>query len=127
MPRTPRSSARRRALLFVAVTAVLAGCGLRRGDPPIDRSRDAAIREAVQARLAAEPALDAERLRAEVDGGVGLLHGSVAGMGAWQCALSTSGLVPGVRSVVDYLVIERGPREVSCAAPRPDSSVVTGR
>jgi osmotically-inducible protein OsmY len=93
----------------------------------VDRSQDERIRQEVSARLAAEPSLDATNLRVEVDGGVVLLHGGVSGMGAWQCAISTSGLVRGVRSVVDYLVIGRGPRDVRCLAPRPDTAVIPGR
>jgi hypothetical protein len=48
-----------------------------------------------------------------------ILHGSVAGLAAWQCALRNAGLVEGVISVTDYLVIGPGPREVPCLAPRP--------
>jgi hypothetical protein len=57
-----------------------------------------------------------------VDGAVVVLHGSVQGLGAWQCAVTTSGLVAGVLTVADYLVIERGPRDVVCLAPRPQST-----
>jgi osmotically-inducible protein OsmY len=93
----------------------------------VDTSQDARIEQEVRARLAAEPSLAAAGVRVEVNGGVVLLHGGVAGIGAWQCAIATSGLVPGVRTVVDYLVIGRGPRDVRCLAPRPESGVLPGR
>ena len=116
------------SLCAVLLVLPAAGCGfLGRSSPPVDRSQDERIRQEVSARLAAEPSLDATNLRVEVDGGVVLLHGGVSGMGAWQCAISTSGLVRGVRSVVDYLVIGRGPRDVRCLAPRPDTAVIPGR
>ena len=129
MPRNRPSFARLRALLLAALlTLPAAGCGfLRRPEVPLDLSQDERIRQEVAARLAGEPSLAAHNIRVEVTGGVVLLHGGVAGVGAWQCAISTSGLVRGVRSVVDYLVIERGPRDVRCLAPRPDSAVIPGR
>lgn len=115
-----------RNLLLVALVALLVGgCGvLGRSTPPPDRSQDPRIREEVEARLSSEPALEASAIRVEVDGGVVVLHGSVRGIGAWQCAVTTAGLVRGVRTVSDYLVIERGPRDVGCVAPRPDTAVV---
>jgi hypothetical protein len=62
----------------------------------------------------------------DVTGGTVLLYGSVEGIGAWQCALTNAGLAAGVKTVVDYLVLERGPQEVRCLAPRPDTGVVAG-
>jgi osmotically-inducible protein OsmY len=91
---------------------------LRRPPPSVDRSQDPRILQDVQSRLASEPALDASQIRVEVDGGVVLLYGSVAGMGAWNCALRNAQLVEGVRTVVDYLILERGPREAICVAHR---------
>ena len=122
-------SGRVRALLLIpAVTLSLSGCGLiGRSAPVVDRSEDPRIQRDVLARLTGEPSINAGSIRVDVDGGIVMLHGSVSGIGAWQCAISTSGLVRGVRSVVDYLVIERGPRDVRCLAPRPDSAVISGR
>lgn len=103
----------------VLLGSLLTSCSfLRRGDMPVDRSLDPAILEEVTLRVQAEPALAARTIRVEVDGGIVLLYGSVEGMGAWQCAIRTAQLARGVRSVVDYLVIERGPREVACLAHR---------
>lgn len=116
-----------RSILIVMALA-LGGCGLvGRSRAPVDRSQDARIAREVQARLAGEPSIDAGNVRVDVQGGVVMLHGSVRGIGAWQCTITNGGLVQGVRSVVDFLVIERGPRDVSCVAPRPDSAVTIGR
>ena len=116
-----------RSLLLVAVLGV-GGCGLvGRSAPPVDRSQDARIAQEVQARLAGEPSIGPGNIRVDVDGGVVMLHGSVRGIGAWQCAVTNGGLVRGVSSVADYLVIERGPRDVQCVAPRPDSAAIVGR
>jgi hypothetical protein len=109
-------------LLPFLVTA----CGLRRPPVPVDRSQDQRIQAEVAARLAAEPALADTAIRVDVDGRVVMLHGSVRGIGAWQCAITNAELVRGVQSVVDYLVLERGERDVRCLAPRPDSSYIVG-
>ena len=98
--------------------ALLAGCGIQRSAAVIDRSRDPEILRQVQTRLAAEPALDAARIRVEVNGGMVLLYGSVDGASGWRCVHRNAQLVEGVTSVVDYLVIERGPAEIQCGAPR---------
>jgi osmotically-inducible protein OsmY len=91
---------------------------LRRPEPVIDRTEDPRILREVEERLRTEPSVDAARVRVEVDGAIVILYGSVDGLAAWNCAIRTAQLVQGVRSVVDYLVIERGPREVPCLAPR---------
>ncbi|MEX2571292.1 MAG: BON domain-containing protein [Gemmatimonadota bacterium] len=99
---------------------VLGGCSaLRRPPPVVDRSHDAHILQEVQARLAAEPAVATSSFRVEVDGGIVLLYGNVEGMGAWECAIRNAQLVPGVVTVVDYMTIERGPRDIRCLAPSP--------
>lgn len=108
------------------VTLALAGCHLSHSHAiPADPARDERIRAEVTARLAREPSVDADRIRVSVDRGMVVLHGSVDGIGAWKCALTSASLAPGVRVVVDYLVLERGPRDVRCLAPRPDTGVVT--
>lgn len=107
---------------FAACLALLSattGCSsLRRAEPAVDLSNDVQIREEVQARVDAEPILGPGKIRVEVNGGAVLLYGSVNGMGAWGCAIRNAELVANVRTVVDYLVIERGPPEVNCRAPR---------
>lgn len=98
----------------------LAGCGVlrREGIPPVVPAEVERIEREVEARLAAEPAIDAERVRVELLGRTVALYGSVRGLGALQCAIRNAEMVEGVRNVVDYLVLERGPRDVECLAPR---------
>lgn len=103
------------ALRAAALILLLPGCAaLRRPEPPVDRSEDARILRDVEARLEREPSIELGTVRVEVDGRVVLLHGSVRGLGAWQCAIRNAQLVSGVATVVDYLVLERGPRDVGC-------------
>jgi hypothetical protein len=113
-------------LLIISLSLAAGACGLRRPPAPIDRSQDSRIGAEVAARLGAEPSIDAASIRVVAEGGMVMLHGSVRGIGAWQCAITNAELVPGVQSVVDYLVIERGERDVTCLAPRPDSSFIVG-
>jgi hypothetical protein len=115
----PRSG----AVALLPILTLAACGGLRRPAPAPDPALEARIRSAVEARLAAEPSLADGSIRVEVRGTTVLLHGSVNGIGAWQCALSNAGLTPGVTSVVDFLTLERGPRDVHCLAPRPDSTI----
>jgi hypothetical protein len=117
---------RRKHVVICTAIALAAACGLRQPRLPVDRSQDERILGEVAARIAAEPSLDSESIRVDVEGGTVLLHGSVRGMGAWQCAITNAGLVRGVRSVIDYLVLERGERNVQCLAPRPDAGVIVG-
>gem|GEM_PF-3294095 len=101
--------------MSIMLLGSLAACAsLRRPEPAIDRSQDPQIRVEVEARLQREPSIESGTIRVEVDGAIVVLHGSVRGLAAWQCAIRTAQLAQGVRSVVDYLVIERGPREVIC-------------
>lgn len=103
---------------FLLLLAAASGCGLlRRPDVPVDRSQDPRIQQEVEARLANEPSLASGRIRVEAQGGDVLLHGTVYGIGAWKCAIANAQLVEGVRTVVDFLVLERGPRDVPCLAP----------
>jgi len=101
------------------MAATLASCA-RRADPSAapDPAFDARVAEEVSARLAAEPSLAPLSIRVAVEAGYVRLYGSVDGLGAWQCAIRSASLQPGVAGVADQLVIRRGPRDVHCAAPR---------
>lgn len=113
-------------MMLVACAALVQGCALLGGragaETPAQAqervAREETIRREVEARLAAEPAIGAGRIRAEVNGRDVHLHGAAPGFGALQCALANAGLVPGVRLVVDFMVLEPGPRTVTCLAPR---------
>jgi hypothetical protein len=114
-------------LICCLAVACVSGCSsLRRPAPPIDRSEDPRILAEVQSRLADEPSLDATRLRVEVDGRIVILYGSVDGVSAWQCAIRNAQLVTGVATVVDYLVIDRGPRDVVCRAQSGVPDAIAG-
>jgi osmotically-inducible protein OsmY len=113
-----RTSIRASALLCL-LAGVSACSALRRPEPVIDRTQDSRILQEVEARIAREPSIDAGSVRVAVDGAVVVLHGSVRGIAAWNCAIRTAQLVRGVRTVSDNLVIERGPREVTCLASGP--------
>jgi hypothetical protein len=104
----------------------LAGCGLlshHRGPSPAElraaAAQDPRINAELERRLAAEPSIGAGKIRLEVQRGEVQLRGSVAGLGALQCAERNAELTPGVKLVIDFLVLEPGPRTVRCLAPRP--------
>lgn len=113
-------------MMLAACAALVQGCALLSRRAPSETpaqaqervTREEGIRREVEARLAAEPAIGAGRIRAVVNNGDVHLHGAAPGFGALQCALSNAGLVPGVRLVVDFMVLEPGPRTVTCLAPR---------
>jgi len=108
----------------------MAGCGFLK-KKPVDTpaqiaaraSEDGRILREVEARLAAEPSIGAGRVRVTVERGEVGLFGSVAGFGALRCAERNAELVHGVRLVIDQLVLDPGPKEVRCLAPRGASSV----
>jgi hypothetical protein len=112
-------------LAMGAMLVVSTGCALL-GREPRESPEQASLRVAlendiraeVEARLAHEPAIGPGRIRVEVNRTDVHLHGSVEGYGALRCALATAGLVRGVTLVVDYLVMQPGPTEVTCRAPR---------
>lgn len=105
---------------------LIQGCALLGGGEPRETPaqaqertvREETIRREVEARLAAEPSIGAGRIRAVVNQGDVHLHGEAPGFGALQCALANAGLVPGVRLVVDFMVLQPGPSRVNCLAPR---------
>jgi len=109
--------------MALVMIMTLGGCGaLRRPGPVPDFSRDAEIRAGVEARLASVPALSGRTLRVTVRDGAVSLFGLVHGLGELRCALATAGLVDGVRTVIDQLTLEPGPREVPCPSVAPRST-----
>lgn len=123
----PRRSPVMYLTTLFAASLMMTGCALRTPPAPVDTSGDARIRSDIEARIAAEPELDASEIRVEVHGRMVTLHGSVRGLAAWKCALANADLVDGVESVSDYLVILRGAREIDCLAPRPQSGTIVKR
>jgi len=77
------------------------------------------IQREVEARLAAEPSIGGGRVRVEVTAaGEVSLFGAVSGLGALRCAERNAELVRGVHLVIDQLVLDPGPRDTRCLAPR---------
>lgn len=118
-----------RAARAVAATALLVllagGCGVFNRtvrETPAELAERTAVEErialAVTARIAAEPALAAAQLRVAVDGTEVALYGSVPGLGPLNCAITNAQLVPGVTLVIDHTVLDPGPPEAPCLAPR---------
>ncbi len=121
MPRFPLT----RPLMLACAALLVQGCALLSGEPSetpeqvqARATAEETIRREVEARLAAEPSIGAGRIRAVVNQGDVHLHGEAPGFGALQCALANAGLVPGVRLVVDFMVLQPGPSRVDCRAPR---------
>ena len=112
--------------MVACAAALVQGCSLLGGGEPAltpvqvqERAQqEESIRREVEARLGAEPSIGPGRIRAVVNQGDVHLHGAAPGFGALQCALANAGLVPGVRLVVDYMVLSPGPSRVTCLAPR---------
>jgi len=120
---------RLRMLSWTVAVVAAAGCGLlnrKPEDTPAQvaarATEDARILREVEARLAAEPSIGPGRVRVTVERGEVGLFGSVAGFGALRCAERNAELVHGVRLVIDQLVLDPGPRDVRCLAPRAASA-----
>lgn len=117
-----------------ALLASQAGCALLGGGEPPETPAQAAgrmvqeetIRREVEARMAAEPAIGAGRIRAVVQNADVQLHGAAPGFGALQCAMVNAALVPGVQLVVDMMVLQPGPSHVNCLAPRVFAATADG-
>ncbi|HEV2150342.1 MAG TPA: BON domain-containing protein [Longimicrobiaceae bacterium] len=121
-----RGAGRGRGALLACVLAATAGCGVlgRSRTVRLDPVEVTRIQREVEARLVAEPVIDAAQIRVEVlGGGTVALHGPVNGFGALQCAIANASLVRGVENVVDFMVLRPGPSTVRCLAPRSLSAV----
>ena len=125
---------RLRRLSWTVVVIAAAGCGLlnrKPKDTPAEIAaravEDARILREVEARLAAEPSIGPGRVRVTVERGEVGLFGSVAGFGALRCAERNAELVRGVRLVIDQLVLDPGPKDVRCLAPRGTSALTGSR
>jgi osmotically-inducible protein OsmY len=133
LQRSP-AKVRLRLVPWALMAMMTAGCGFlnkKTVDTPAQiaaRARDdARILREVDARLAAEPSIGAGRVRVAVERGEVGLFGSVAGFGALRCAERNAELVHGVRLVIDQLVLDPGPKEARCLAPRSASAVAGSR
>jgi osmotically-inducible protein OsmY len=123
-----------RLLLGLMMAVAAGGCSLFSHKPVETPAQVAAravddqrIQREVEARLAAEPAIGPGHVRAQVQAGEVSLFGGVTGFGALRCAQRNAGLVRGVRLVIDQLVLDPGPRDVRCLAPRVFPGTATAR
>lgn len=115
----------RRLAATAALSALAGACGIFQRDTPetpaqitARQTDDARILREVESRLAAEPSIGAGRVRVAVERGEVGLFGAVSGLGALRCAERNVGLVHGVRLVINHMVLDPGPRDVRCLAPR---------
>lgn len=113
------------AVATMLIVLVASGCSVFNRtvrETPAELAERTATEErialAVAARIAAEPALEGARVRVAVDGTEVALYGSVPGLGPLSCAISNAQLVPGVTLVIDHMVLDPGPPEAPCVAPR---------
>jgi osmotically-inducible protein OsmY len=114
------------AAAMVWAASGMGACALLGGGEPAETpaqaaertGREGAIVREVQARMAAEPSIDAAAIRPVVVGTEVHLHGTVRGFGALQCAKANAELVSGVTLVIDFLVLQPGPARVACNSPR---------
>ncbi len=110
----------------LAVLLATTGCGLFnrtvRETPErlaVRRGEGGGIRAGGGARIAGAASLAAARLRVAVQpGGEVALYGSIPGFGALRCAVTNAELVQGVTLVIDHVVLDPGPVEARCLAPR---------
>ena len=121
-----RTARRMGAVVMVWAASGMGACALLGGGEPAETpaqlaertAREAAMVREVQARMAAEPSIDAGAIRPVIVGTEVHLHGTVRGFGALQCAKANAELVSGVTLVIDFLVLQPGPSRVACQAPR---------
>jgi hypothetical protein len=103
-------SATRTAMISLSLAAALAGC---KSAAPAD---DATLNTQVQAKLFADQNLSGQPIQASVSKGVVTLNGSVSTDSARSTASGDAAQVPGVKTVVNNLVVQ--PASAS-AAPAP--------
>jgi hypothetical protein len=102
----------------LAVLLATTGCGLFNRTVR-ETPEQLAVRTLEVDRIRAEPSLAAARLRVAVQpGGEVALYGSIPGFGALRCAVTNAELVQGVTLVIDHVVLDPGPVEARCLAPR---------
>lgn len=114
-----------RKSLFLAVAFAIAistlGCNSHwwTGQSASPDTSDASAQLDMQNKLASEPSLTGMDIRADVKGGVATLTGSVSSADARTLAGSDASQVPGVRVVVNDLVVGPATPSNTVAAPAP--------
>src|ERR1039457_4781793 len=110
VPMDAHKIATRTPILLLSLAMVLAGCKSATPD-------DATLNTQVQSRLASDQTLAGQPIQASVAGGVVTLDGSVTSDTARTIASGDVAQVPGVKTVVDNLVVEPRPN-VMVAPPQ---------
>lgn len=109
------------ATLAAALAVAVSFSGCKKSTPP---PSDAALSSAVQSRIAADNALQAEPIQVSVQNGVATLNGSVSSEAARSLAASDAAQVAGLKTVVNDLTVQQpAPQSVTqpaTAAPAPE-------
>jgi hypothetical protein len=100
------------AMLLVLACLISSGCKSKPAD-------DAALNLAVQSKLSSDTAIGSEPIQTATQKGVVTLSGSVSSDAARTLAASDVAQVPGVKTVIDNLVVQPQPVSASSAAPAP--------
>jgi hypothetical protein len=107
-------STQRAALIALSIAITLAGC--KTAPPPPD---DASLNTAIQNRLISDPNLSGQTVQASVSGGVVTLTGTVTSDTVRTIASGDVGQLPGVKTVVNNLLVQSPSAAVAAATPPP--------
>jgi len=107
-------STQRAALIALSIAITLAGC--KTAPPPPD---DASLNTAIQNRLISDPNLIGQTVQASVSGGVVTLTGTVTSGTVRTIASGDVGQLPGVKTVVNNLLVQSPSAAVAAATPPP--------
>jgi BON domain len=128
--RLPRYAA---AVLLSAVLALTLGCSKVQPTSAANNNASTAdpqITSAIQGKLYADPAIQSKQISVDANQGVVTLSGTVATEGERTQASATAATVPGVKTVVNNIVVSNGtpvasetePARSSAPAPKPRAS-----
>jgi outer membrane biosynthesis protein TonB len=107
-------STQRAAWIALSLTITLAGC--KAAAPP---PNDASLNTAIQTRLISDPNLGGQSIQASVNQGVATLTGTVTSDTARTIASSDVGQIPGVKTVVNNLLVQATPVAATVITPPP--------
>jgi len=107
-------STQRAALIALSIAITLSGC--KTAPPPPD---DASLNTAIQNRLISDPNLSGQTVQASVSGGVVTLTGTVTSDTVRTIASGDVGQLPGVKTVVNNLLVQSPSAAVAAATPPP--------
>jgi outer membrane biosynthesis protein TonB len=107
-------STQRAALIALSIAITLAGC--KTAPPPPD---DASLNTAIQNRLISDPNLSGQSIQASVSAGVVTLTGTVTSDTVRTIASGDVGQLPGVKTVVNNLLVQSPSAAVAAATQPP--------